>query len=177
MPLFMFYSLGFLNKSITQNKFYLIATLLIGLACQGYKQKNFYQNSYDESPFEILFKTYFNFFIISIFAVVLIEVVHFRFEFYYLFYWMMNFKMFFLALFAFGVMGAVAYNIPLILLRISMSNNISIKVIKYFNLLIIDFIGICIFRQYSIVSPIDYILGITECAATMFILEFWNQLT
>ena len=77
---------------------------------------------------------------------IFIEIIFNGFHIINLFYWITNLKIFLACLFAFGIFGAIGYNILIIFMRISLSNNIIVKIIKYLNLLIIDFVGIFLFR-------------------------------
>ena len=57
-------------------------------------------------------------------------------------------------------------------IRIALSNNVIVKLIKYFNLVIIDLIGIFIFRLYDIGNKADYFVGLTLCGISLFLLDF-----
>ena len=89
-----------------------------------------------------------------------------------IFYWLTDLKIFIACLIGFGIFGTILYNVLIIFMRISLSNNLIVKLIKYFNLIIIDLVGIFIFRQYIIASYLDYIVGISLCAVSMFLLDF-----
>ena len=89
-----------------------------------------------------------------------------------LFYWVTNLKIFLACLIGFGICGAICYNMLIIFMRIALSNNIIVKLIKYMNLIIIDLVGVYIFRQYIIASYIDYIFGISLCGVSMLLLDF-----
>lgn len=171
-PLLIGIGLYFLQKTIINNPIFLLPILFCCVLAQLYNQKKFVLNSHEESPFQILFRTYFNYAIISIFLVLAFEVLFNGFHIINLFYWITNLKLFFACLIGFGIFGAICYNMLIIFMRISLSNNIIVKLIKYFNLIIIDLVGVYIFRQYIISSYIDYIFGIALCALAMFLLDF-----
>ena len=44
-------------------------------------------------------------------------------------------------------------------MRIALSNNVIVKLIKYFNLAIIDLLGMFIFGYYNIFNKMDYFMG------------------
>ena len=169
----------FLLKSITNNGInnflYLGIILIVCILSQIYSQKQFVQNSYDESPFHILFKNYFIFFLISNTIVLIIEIVFNLFNLRNLFFWMTDFYLFLACFIGFGILGSF-YHILLTFIRIALSNNVIIKLIKYFNLFIIDLVGIFIFKQYDIFYKIDYFMGIALCGISLFMLDFCDLL-
>ena len=175
-PLLISFGFYFLQKTIINNNLFLLIILLTCIGLQIFNQKKFVINSREESPFQILFRTYFNYALNSIIIILLIEIIFNGFHIRNLFYWITNLKIFFACLIGFGLCGAIGYNILIIFMRISLSNNIIVKLIKYLNLLIIDFVGIFIFRQYIITSYMDYIVGVSLCAVSMFLLDFHNLL-
>ena len=171
-PLLMAFGFYYLQKTTLNNSLYLLILLLCCIGLQIYSQKKFVLNSHNESPFQILFRTYFNYAIISLIIVFPIELIMNRFNIRNIFYWLTDLKIFIACLIGFGILGAIFYNILIIFMRISLSNNLIVKLIKYFNLIIIDLVGIFIFRQYIITSYLDYIVGISLCAVSMFLLDF-----
>ena len=171
-PLLIGIGLYYLQKTIINNPLFLILILIGCVSVQIYNQKQFVLNSHEESPFQILFRTYFNYGIISLILVFVFELIFNGFHIRNLFYWITNLKIFIACLIGFGICGAICYNMMIIFMRISLSNNLIVKLIKYFNLIIIDLIGVFIFRQYIISSYIDYIFGISLCAVAMFLLDF-----
>ena len=177
-PLLILYGFAFFkNTIINKNSLFILPIILaICIYCQINKQKYFVTGSHEDSPFNILFKTYFSYFLLTSIFVIVIECICWRFNFGALFYWLKDFKLFLGCIFGFGICGAICYSFPLILLRICLSNNIIIRLIKYANLCLIDIIGILVFRQYTIVNISDYILGITLCGCVMFMLEFHHKL-
>ena len=171
-PLTIALGLFFLQKTITNNIWYLIA-LLFGCIClQLFNQKQFILHSHEESPFQLLFRTYFSYTIISLITILTIEVSYNGFHILNIFYWLIDIKIFLACIIGFGICGAIFYNIMIVFMRISLSNNNIIKFIKYFNLLICDVVGVFLFRQYIIVSYLDYMAGLALCCISMFILEF-----
>ncbi len=171
-PLLMAFGFYYLQKTTLNNSLYLLILLVCCIGLQIYSQKKFVLNSHNESPFQILFRTYFNYTIISLIIVFPIELIMNRFNIRNIFYWLTDLKIFIACLIGFGIFGAILYNILIIFMRISLSNNLIVKLIKYFNLIIIDLVGIFIFRQYIIASYLDYIVGISLCAVSMFLLDF-----
>ena len=164
----------FLQKSIpnyTYN-FFIILILIIGILTQIYNQKKFVQKSHDESPFHILFKTYFIFFLISNILVLIWELIFNKLNILNLFFWLTDLKLFLTCIIGFGIFGAILYNMSLTFIRIALSNNVIVKLIKYFNLVIIDLIGIFIFRLYDIGNKADYFVGLTLCGISLFLLDF-----
>ena len=148
---------------------------MICILCQIYSQKQFVQKSYYESPFHILFKNYFIFFLLSNSIVLFFEIIFNLFNLRNLFFWMTDIYIFIACFIGFGVLGSI-YHMLLTLIRIALSNNVIIKLIKYFNLFIIDLVGIFIFRQYDIFYKIDYFMGIALCAISLFLLDFCDIL-
>lgn len=171
-PLLMSFGFYYLQKTIINNSLFLFILLIFCIGLQIFNQKKFVLDSHEESPFQILFRTYFNYTIISSIFVFVVEIFLNGFHIRNLFYWLTDIKIFLACLFGFGICGAICYNMLILFMRISLSNNIIIKLIKYFNLIIIDIIGIYIFRQYTIVSYLDYIVGLSLCAVSMFLLDF-----
>ena len=170
-PLLISFGLYYLQKTLSNNYLYLFGILISCVIVQFFNQKKFILNSHEESPFQILFRTYLNYSIVSLSFCFLYEIFN-GFNIKNVFYWLTNLKLFFSCLIGFGICGAIFYNTLIIFMRIPMSNNIIVKLIKYFNLIIIDIVGIFIFRQYFIVSYFDYIVGISLCAVSMFLLDF-----
>ena len=169
-PLLMAFGFYYLQKTILNSALYLIFVSICCIALQVFSQKQFVLSSHNESPFQILFRTYFTYAIISL-AVVFPKELIFN-NFVNVFYWLTNLKIFLASIIGFGLCGAILYNMLIIFMRISLSNNIIVKLIKYMNLLIIDIFGIFLFRQYIITSYLDYIVGISLCAVSMFLLDF-----
>ena len=169
----------FLLKSIAnngmKNYLYLIVILLICILCQIYSQKQFVQKSYNESPFHILFKNYFIFFLLSNSIVLVLEIFFNLFNLRNLFFWLTDLYIFFACFIGFGILGSI-YHLLLTMIRIALSNNVILKLIKYFNLFIIDLVGMFIFRQYNIFYKIDYFMGIALSAISLFILDFCDLL-
>ena len=181
-PLLTSIGIYFLLKSISNNGINnynnylnLFIILLICILCQIYSQKQFVQKSYYESPFHILFKNYFIFFLLSNSIVLFFEIIFNLFNLRNLFFWMTDIYIFIACFIGFGVLGSI-YHMLLTLIRIALSNNVIIKLIKYFNLFIIDLVGIFIFRQYDIFYKIDYFMGVTLCAISLFLLDFCDIL-
>lgn len=174
-------SIGFyyLLKSTSNNTnnsyLYLLLILFICVFSQLYTQKKFVQESHNESPFHILFRTYFNFFIISNFVVLIIELVY-NISIKNLFFWLTDVYLFLVCFIGFGILGAICYNMLLTFMRIALSNNVIVKLIKYFNLIIIDLLGIFIFRQYDIINKADYFVGILLCGISLFMMDFCELL-
>ena len=171
-PLLISFGLYYLQQTISNNTLFLFGILISCIIIQIFNQKKFILNSHDESPFQILFRTYLNYSIISLILCFLYEIIFNGFNIKNVFYWLTNLKLFFACLIGFGICGAILFNTLVIFMRISLSNNIIVKLIKYFNLVIIDLVGIFIFRQYFIASYFDYIVGISLCAVSMFLLDF-----
>ena len=171
-PLLIGIGLYYLQKTIINNPLYLLLILIGCIGVQIYNQKKFVLNSHEESPFQILFRTYSNFAIISLILVFAFEMIFNGFHILNLFYWVTNLKIFLACLIGFGICGAICYNMLIIFMRIALSNNIIVKLIKYMNLIIIDLVGVYIFRQYIIASYIDYIFGISLCGVAMLLLDF-----
>ena len=169
----------FLLKSIAnngmKNYLYLIVIILICILCQIYSQKQFVQKSYNESPFHILFKNYFIFFLLSNSIVLVLEIIFNLFNLRNLFFWLTDLYIFFACFIGFGILGSI-YHLLLTMIRIALSNNVILKLIKYFNLFIIDLVGMFIFRQYNIFYKIDYFMGIALSAISLFILDFCDLL-
>ena len=175
------FSIGFyyLLKSIPNNNYnylYIVLILLVSILTQIYSQKKFVQKSHNESPFHILFRTYFIFFLISNLAVLIIELVFNHLKIKHLFFWLCDIYLFLACFIGFGIFGAICYNMLLTFMRIALSNNVIVKLIKYFNFLIIDLVGIYIFRQYDILNKIDYFMGIALCGISLFMLDFGELL-
>ena len=74
-PLLVGSGLYYLQKTIIINPLYLILILIGCIGVQIYNQKQFVLNSHEESPFQILFRTYFNYWIISLILVFAFEIV------------------------------------------------------------------------------------------------------
>ena len=174
-------SIGFyiLLKSLTyngiNNYLYLLLILFICLLSQIYSQKKFIQKSHDESPFHILFRTYFIFFLISNSVALIVELIYNKYNIKNIFFWLTDIYVFLSCFIGFGILGCF-YNILLTFMRISLSNNVIVKLIKYFNLAIIDLLGIYIFKQYNIFNKEDYFMGITLCGISLFMLDFSDLL-
>ena len=175
-PILMAFGFYYLQKTIINNIFYLFILLIFCIGIQIYNQKQFVLSCHEESPFQILFKTYLNFAVISIISILFYEIAFNGFSFRNLFYWLTNLKIFLACLIGFGICGAICYNMLIIFMRICLSNNIIVKLIKYFNLIIIDLVGIYVFRQYIIASYLDYIVGLSLCGISMMLLDFHNIL-
>lgn len=171
-PLLISFGFYYLQQTITYKSLFLFGILISCVIIQVFNQKKFILNSHEESPFQILFRTYLNYSFISLIFCFLYEIIFNGFNIRNVFYWMTNVKLFFACLIGFGICGAILYNTLVIFMRISLSQNIIVKLIKYFNLIIIDIVGIFIFRQYFITSYFDYIVGISLCAVSMFLLDF-----
>ena len=171
-PVLISFGLYFLQKTITNSSLILIIILILCIAVQISSQKKFIISAHEESPFQILFRTYLNYTIISLILCFIFEAIFNGFNIKNIFYWLTNLKLFFSCLIGFGICGAICYNMLIIFMRISLSNNIIVKLIKYFNLIIIDIIGVFIFRQYIIMSYIDYIIGLSLCGVSMLLLDF-----
>ena len=171
-PILMAIGFYYLQKTIINYSLFLFILLICSIGLQIINQKKFVLNSHDESPFQILFRTYFNYAIISLAFVFIIEIIFNGFHIRNLFYWLTDIKIFLASLIGFGICGAICYNMLILFMRISLSNNIIIKLIKYFNLIIIDIVGIFLFRQYIIASYLDYIVGLSLCGVSMFLLDF-----
>lgn len=171
-PLLISFGLYYLQQTISNNSLFLFGILISCIIIQIFNQKKFILNSHEESPFQILFRTYLNYSIISLIFCFAYEIIFNGFNIKNIFYWLTNLKLFFACLIGFGICGAILYNTLVIFMRISLSNNIIVKLIKYFNFIIIDLVGIFIFRQYFITSYFDYIVGISLCAVSMFLLDF-----
>ena len=171
-PLLMAFGFYYLQKHINNNFLFLCIILVCCIGTQIFNQKKFVAKSHEESPFQILFRTYFNYGIISLIIIFGIEVLFNGFHLRNIFYWLTDLKIFLACSIGFGIIGAICYNMLILFMRISLSNNIIIKLIKYFNLLIIDLVGIFIFRQYIIVSYIDYFVGLSLCGISMILLDF-----
>ena len=171
-PLLISFGLYYLQQTISNNSLFLFGILISCIIIQIFNQKKFILNSHEESPFQILFRTYLNYSIISLIFCFAYEIISNGFKIKNIFYWLTNLKLFFACLIGFGICGAILYNTLVIFMRISLSNNIIVKLIKYLNLIIIDLVGIFIFRQYFITSYFDYIVGISLCAVSMFLLDF-----
>ena len=171
-PLLISFGLYYLQQTISNKSLFLFGILISCIIIQIFNQKKFILNSHEESPFQILFRTYLNYCIISLISCFLYESIFHGFNIKNIFYWLTNLKLFFACLIGFGICGAILYTTLAIFMRISLSNNIIVKLIKYFNFVIIDLIGIFIFRQYFIASYFDYIVGISLCAVSMFLLDF-----
>ena len=171
-PLLMAFGFYYLQKNINNNFLFLCIILFCCIGSQIFNQKKFVLNSHEESPFQILFRTYFNYGIISLIIIFGIEVFYNGFHLRNIFYWLTDLKIFLACLIGFGIFGAICYNMFILFMRISLSNNIIVKLIKYFNLLIIDLVGIFIFRQYIIASYIDYFVGLSLCGISMMLLDF-----
>ena len=169
----------FLLKSITyngiNNYLYLLLILFICLLSQIYSQKKFIQKSHDESPFHILFRTYFILFLISNSVTLIIELIYNKYNIRNLLFWLTDIYVFLSCIIGFGILGCF-YNILLTFLRISLSNNVIVKLIKYFNLAIIDLLGIYFFKQYNIFNKADYFMGIILCGISLFMLDFCDLL-
>ena len=175
------FAIGFyyLLKSIPNsnyNHLYILLILFISIITQIYSQKKFVQKSHNESPFHILFRTYFIFFLISNMTVLIIELVFNKLNIKNLFFWVSNVYLFLACFIGFGILGAFCYNMLLTFMRIALSNNVIVKLIKYFNFLIIDLVGIYLFRQYDIFNKVDYFMGIALCGISLFILDFGELL-
>jgi hypothetical protein len=171
----------FLLKSIPYNNdpkiyLYLSIILLICILTQIYTQKKFVQNSRNESPIHILFRTYFNFFIISTLIVLVVEIAFNKFNIRNVFFWVTDINIFLACFIGFGIFGAIFYNMFLTFMRIALSNNVIVKLIKYFNLAIIDLLGMFIFGYYNIFNKMDYFMGIALCGISLFMLDFCNLL-
>ena len=171
-PLLMAFGFYYLQKTLNNYFIFLGLILVCCIGSQIFIQKKFVANSHDESPFQILFRTYFNYTIISLIIIFVTEILFNGFHIRNIFYWLTDLKIFFACLIGFGICGAICYNMFILFIRISLSNNIIVKLIKYFNLLIIDLIGIFVFRQYIINSYIDYFVGLSLCWISMMILDF-----
>ena len=172
-------SIGFyyLIKSLPNNNYlYLLLILFICILTQLYSQKKFVQKSHNESPFHILFRTYFIYCLISNVVTLLIELIYNKLNIINIFFWMMDKYLLLACLLGFGLFGAVFYNMLLAFMRIALSNNVIVKLIKYFNLIIIDLLGIYVFRQYDIINKIDYFMGIVLCGISLFMLDFCDLL-
>lgn len=171
-PLLMAFGFYFLQKTILNSALYLIFVSICCIALQVFSQKQFVLNSHNESPFQILFRTYLYYAMISLAIIFFKEFVFNNFNIVNIFYWLTNLKIFLASIIGFGLCGALFYNMLIIFMRISLSNNIIVKLIKYMNLIIIDIFGIFLFRQYIINSYLDYIVGLSLCAVSMFLLDF-----
>ena len=171
-PLLMAFGFYFLQKTILNSALYLIFVSICCIALQVFSQKQFVLNSHNESPFQILFRTYLYYAMISLAIIFPKEFVFNNFNIVNIFYWLTNLKIFLASIIGFGLCGALFYNMLIIFMRISLSNNIIVKLIKYMNLIIIDIFGIFLFRQYIINSYLDYIVGLSLCAVSMFLLDF-----
>ena len=171
-PLLISFGFYLLLKTTINSSLYLIMILICCIGLQMYSQKKFVLNSHNESPFQILFRTYFNYFILSLIIVIPIELIFNKLNFVNIIYWLTNLKLFSACLIGFGLCGAILYNMLIIFMRISLSNNIIVKLIKYLNIIIIDLVGIFLFRQYIITSYLDYIAGLSLCTVSMFLLDF-----
>ena len=171
-PLLMAFGFYFLQKTILNSALYLIFVSICCIALQVFSQKQFVLNSHNESPFQILFRTYLNYAMISLAIILPKELIFNNFNIVNIFYWLTNLKIFLASIIGFGLCGALFYNMLIIFMRISLSNNIIVKLIKYMNLIIIDIFGIFLFRQYIINSYLDYIVGLSLCAVSMFLLDF-----
>ena len=173
-PILMAFGFYYLQKTIANNFLYLFIILIFCIGIQIYNQKQFVQSSHEESPFQILFKTYLNFAVISLISILSYEIVFNGFHIRNLFYWLTDLKIFLSCLIGFGICGAICYNMFIIFMRICLSNNIIVKLIKYINLIIIDLVGVFLFRQYIIASYLDYIVGLSLCGISMMLLDFHN---
>jgi hypothetical protein len=109
-------------------------------------------------------------------TVLIIELVFNKLNIKNLFFWVSNVYLFLACFIGFGILGAVCYNMLLTFMRIALSNNVIVKLIKYFNFLIIDLVGIYLFRQYDIFNKVDYFMGIALCGISLFILDFGELL-
>ena len=134
------------------------------------------QKSHNESPFHILFRTYFIFFLISNSIILIVELIYNKLNIKHLFFWLSDTYLFFACFIGFGIFGAICYNMLLTFIRIALSNNVIVKLVKYFNFIIIDIIGIFIFKQYNISNKIDYFMGIALCGISLFMLYFGDLL-
>ena len=171
------FSIGFyyLLKSLPNNNnnyLYLLIILIITILSQLYSQKKFVEKSHDESPFHILFRTYFIFFLISNLFILLIELVFNKLNIKNLFLWLFDIYLFLSCLIGFGILGAICYNMLLTFMRIALSNNVIVKLIKYFNFIFIDLVGMYVFKQYDIFNKVDYFIGIALCGISLFMLDF-----
>ena len=162
------------NNSNLYNYLYLLAILFICILCQIFLQKQFVLKSHDESPFHILFRTYFIYFLISNIFTIIIELIFNQIK--NMFLWLTDIYLFLACFIGFGILGAICYNMLLTFMRIALSNNVVVKLIKYFNFVIIDLVGIFVFRQYDIFNKLDYFMGISLCAISLFMLDFCELL-
>ena len=162
------------NNSSLYNYLYLLGILFICILCQIFLQKQFVLKSHDESPFHILFRTYFIYFLISNIFTIIIELIFNQIK--NMFLWLTDIYLFLACFIGFGILGAICYNMLLTFMRIALSNNVVVKLIKYFNFVIIDLVGIFVFRQYDIFNKLDYFMGISLCAISLFMLDFCELL-
>ena len=156
------------------NYLYLLLILFVCILCQIYLQKQFVLNSHDESPFHILFRTYFIYFLISNIFTLTFELIFNQIK--NIFFWLTDIYLFLACFISFGILGAICYNMLLTFMRIALSNNVIVKLIKYFNFIIIDLVGIFVFKQYDIFNKIDYFMGISLCVISLFMLDFCELL-
>ena len=175
-------SIGFyyLLKSLPYNTaskyLYILIILVVCIFSQLYTQKKFVQKSHNESPFHILFRTYFIFCLISTAFTFGVELIFNKLSLVHIFFWLTDKYLFLACFIGFGLFGAVLYNMLLTFMRIALSNNVIVKLIKYFNLVIIDLVGIFVFRQYDIINKADYFMGIILCGISLFMLDFCELL-
>ena len=105
-----------------------------------------------------------------------VEIAFNKFNIRNVFFWVTDINIFLACFIGFGIFGAIFYNMLLTFMRIALSNNVIVKLIKYFNLAIIDLLGMFIFGYYNIFNKMDYFMGITLCGISLFMLDFCNLL-
>ena len=170
--------LGLIFLFTTINNIYSIIILIIlffiSFLSHKLNQSYYYQKFQDESPFNLIFSNYLNYTIIT--SIILSVYCLYKKKCYiFLFFgYLLEIKLFTFAFIDFGILGAVY--IQLIIFTSFSNRKIRVlKILKYYELLLIDLIGVYLFKRYKNPYTITYIFGLLQCSLGMIIIDYIDK--
>ena len=170
--------LGLIFLFTTINNIYSIVILIIlffvSFLSQKLNQSYYYQKFQDESPFNLIFSNYFNYSIIISIILSLYCLYKKKCYIFLFFGYLLNIKLFSFAFIDFGILGAVYIQL-MIFTSFSNRKIRVLKILKYYELILIDLLGVYLFKRYKNPYNITYIFGLLQCSLGMIIIDYIDK--
>jgi hypothetical protein len=170
--------LGLIFLFTTINNIYSIVILIIlffvSFLSQKLNQSYYYQKFQDESPFNLIFSNYFNYTIITSIILSLYCLYKKKCYIFLFFGYLLNIKLFSFAFIDFGILGAVYIQL-MIFTSFSNRKIRVLKILKYYELILIDLLGVYLFKRYKNPYNITYIFGLLQCSLGMIIIDYIDK--
>ena len=171
---------GIISLRFSLNSFFNISIFLFSLfsliLCQIINQKYYFIILKDESPFNLLFSKYLNYFIFTGLLFMFYSLIAFNFQYFYFIGWLMSWKVCLFVFIGFGIFG-FSFIFFTLMSSFIFKRKLAFKNIKYFEVVLNDLFYFFIFRKINILFNFSYIFGIVECLLAILLIDYHNEIT